>query len=548
MSPARTDARSLRRTAAVALLVTAAGLPFARAEDVRDDPVFFRKPDRETAADIRNFISLFGNPAPSDRERGRDGLYEIGYWSVPRLLEEMRRDASNVRSNCILVLGRLCDPTHGKLHDDRVVPEMREIVLAEARSEWPPALAALMLGRVRSSEDRTLDALRGALGSRENEQRRIAVGLALGRLARVREVEAGDMLMGILSQRQAMPDVRAAALLALGFFPRRVAEVSPSGDEVPSPVFREALGDTTAGARLSAVLALAISRRDSFHPLFVDRFRNDGDIEVREAALLALAVDRSPETTRLIEGVLTSVKSRGAERRLAAYLLSRRGDADSLQSLLSVVNSPRSAEVAACAVVALASIADPRAVTTVLQKMVDRSSTVRAAAAIAATRFRRDEDLAMAELQIRKRLETGEPDASARYDLKKAEAEIAALREDIRKKARGEPLEPRPAIQWEEGEARGLFATLERDERQAMLDRVNERVREVMGVVGIFPYRPGAESSEDGEGGGPLAGREKRPHSRFGEQYDLDIELRARPYYDLEDIPSYSPTPVPEGR
>ncbi|MHC4820258.1 MAG: HEAT repeat domain-containing protein, partial [Planctomycetota bacterium] len=442
----------------LAALALAAFLPesaIADDRDLGDRPVFFKNPDPETARDIHNFIGLFNNPAPSDRARGRDGLFEIGYWTIPPLLEASGEDAGlPVRSSAILVLGRLQDTENGILRDPRIAPKFRHIVNA-SDGGWPARIATLMLGRIRDGDSEALDAFRRAMASRENEKRKVAVMLALGRLARDHADDVYPMVEDALTRRAPHPNVRWAALLSLGFFHKHVAEVDADGvTYVPSARLQAALDSRSADERLSAVLALALARRDDFHRVFVKLYRKDGDRQVKRAALLALGRKRDEDTTKIIEQALIRVTSHGEERRLAAYLLGRRNDPRALDVLLRTAAAPRAPEVAASAVVALGGLQDDNAVQMVIAKLSDRSATVRAAAAVACTRFRRREDLQTARAALRQRLQRGEHDAATKFDVKQARKEVQRLLDALEA---GEDMNDGPAIEWAEADATNLF-------------------------------------------------------------------------------------------
>jgi HEAT repeat protein len=536
--------RGLLVAAVAAALAAGVAPPAARAgDDAPDGPVFFRSPDGKTAARIRNAIGLFGNPAPSDRQRARDTLAEIGIWSVPPLLEEMKEGSAQIRSNSVLVLFRLPDA--------RALAPLRQACAGDGRGEWPPILAALALGRLRDADPATFRVFREAIASRDNERRKVAVALAGARLARVRAAEALALEESILDGRSSLGDVRDAALLALGFFPASTVELSRDGaGEVPAAPLRAGLKDNTTGTRLSSVLALALARRDAFHPVFAELQRSDGDANVRCAALLAMGARRDDETTAVIARVLESVRSTTAERAMAAYLLVRRADPRALDALVRTATASAAPDVAAAAIVALGDLNDPRATSIVRSKLSDRNAGVRAAAAVACTRLRADADLALAEKDLVARLQQGETDASTRLDMKKALEEIRAIVEERRVRAAGGAPEPRKAPAWSDSEAGDLARSLDRDEKDALLDVVNFRVHQLMGIAGISEYRPGgdpkAANPDTADGvSSTTTNRVRRDHEVRSEPFDLRIELRERPYFTRDDLPEMVSVPQP---
>jgi len=503
--------------------------------------VFFEKPDAATDKKIRSFIILFGSNAPDDRERARDGLFEIGYWSVRPLLDALtaRDDRSvNARCNAVLVLGRL----EQALEDVRALPALRAAVVSDG-SENPAAFAALVLGRLRDGE--ALGPFRDALAERKRESLKTAVLVALGRLARVRGDEAATLLEQAVDRRTSVPLQREAAMLALGLFPRRVAVVSADGaGEVPAPRVRGALEDGSAGMRLSAVLALALSRRDDFYDVFLRVYRDDSDRQVRRAALLALARRRDPATTDVLGDALESTGAGIEVRRMAAYLLAARRDPAALKRLIGVATAASKPELAAAAVVALGGIPEDRAVSLVLGKLDDRSATVRAAAAVGATRFPRTADLLRAVDRLNERLRAGEQDEAARADMTLSRRIVEHELDDRALEAAGQPRRPPlPPQPWTEADAEDLLGLLGRDETQALLDLVNLRVRQVLGVEGLPAYRSPDATLISGKD------RIQREHAVYSDERDLLRELQRRPYYTLEDLPDWARPPIPrEGR
>ncbi len=541
-----------RRLLALALAGAAlAALPVrspALAGGAPDGPVFFREPDPATARDILDAIDLFGDPSPNNRERARDRLYEIGYWSVPRLIEAVREKKGPFKSNSLLVLGRI--------GDRRAIPDMRDEVKDDP-SEWPPAIAALMLGRLKDDGDATFAAFRAAFASGENDKRRVGMCLALAKLHRKRGADCLPMLEQVLDAKAANPFVHHAALLALGFFRSRVVEALADGSGFqPSARLRAALADKDTGMRHSAILALALAYNNSFHPLFVNAFKGDGDHQVRLAALLALGRNREPATTALIATALESTASNGAEQRMAAYLLSRRtellkGDEKTLNALHQVATAPRAPEVAAAAVVALGGVDDPRVLPLLLAKLGDRTATVRAAAAVAATRLVGSEDLKKAREALQRRVQLGETDESAKADMQMAASEIEKILKDRDDVANGLTPKERPPVSWLEADAKDLFLVLGRDERQRLFDLVNHRAIQVLDIDGMFEYRPIYDPTEQAESLGTTGSagaslRPKRPYPHYTDQYDVRVELARRPYFVPEqDDPDAPTVPLP---
>ena len=548
MSERPTDRRRAAvRIALFAALAAIAGPPPVLAGDGSGDrPVFFRQPDAETARDIRKSIERFDLPSARDREQARDRLFDIGYWTVEPLVDTVVHKQASFRSNALLVLGRLDDP--------RALPVARA-TLRDNVAEWPPAIAALVLGTMRDGDSEALDAFKQALASRENEKRKIAVVLALGKLHRVHPGRGAVLIEEVLAAPTATPFVHYAAVLALGFHRNRVSEPAPDGNGfVPSARLRAALADPREGMRLSAVLALALSPQDSFRPVFLERFREDGDKDVRLVSLLALGRpgNPDPEITALIAAVLESTKPSDAERRLAAYLLQVRADPAARDALIRTANAPRSTEVAASAVLALAGLDDPRARDLIFSKLSASSATVRAAAAIALTRLKTMEDLSRARVAIAKRLEIGEPDGKCKFDMQLAADEIVKCMRDIQDRAQGIEPKPRPSPPWEEADAKDLFDTLGRTHRERVFDFVNARARQVLGVASLLDYRPRSEPdfstpTLDGQGGGGGGRRAMRENGAIGEPRDLEVELLRRPYFAPEDDPEGAPAAVPKG-
>ena len=520
--------------------------PPARAEGA-DRPVFFRDPDPATARAIDRAIGRFGDPSPNNRETGRDELFDIGYWTVNPLHGVVEEKGSQFRCNSLLVLGRLADPRSSGL---------LRAVAGEEKTEWPPVFAALMLGRMRDASDAAMAVYGRALDVPQNDKRRAAVALSLGKIHRRRAVEGGDLLERILDAPTPNPAVHYAALLALGFYRSRVAEPSADGASwVPSRRIADALGDSREGMRYSAVLALALSRLDGFETIYRRAFEDDGDKRVRLAALLALGKPREAaddSVTDLLTSVLESPRVTGQERTMAAYLLALRKDPRSVDALLRTANSPRSADVSAAAVVALGGIADPRVADLLVSRMSHPSPTVRAAAAVASVELVETADLKRLREILMRRLEQGETSEEAKFDMTAALDEIGKILRDREDARNGLPVKRRPPPEWFQEDSMDLFLRLGRTHREAVLDAANLRVLEVLGIDSLFPYRPTVDGAPPaGEGGLGSATRFRREHSVYLEQYDLRNDFDRRPFYTPEDYPDEGgpAAPVPrDGR
>jgi HEAT repeat protein len=539
----------LRRGLLAGLAAAAlASLPGARPASAQDEgPIVFTRPDRETARDIDDAIDRFGDPSPNNRERARDRLFDIGFWAAEALRGTLQERKSQFRTNSLLVLGRLGDA--------RSIPDMRRILPED--DEWPPAVAALMLGRLKDASQPTFEAFRGALESDKKDKKKVAVCLALAKLHRRRGEECVPPLERILDADVANPAVHHAALLALGFFRSRIAEARPDGSGFgPSARIRAALADRDSGMHHSAVLALAMSYNNSFHPIFVDRFLHDGDKEVRLASLLSLGRNRDTETTKLLVRVLEDATANGGEREMAAYLLGRRAadlkaEPAARDSLVAIASAPRSPDLGAACLVALGAVDDPRVPELLRNRLGAPSSTIQAAAAVASIRLRRTEDLQKAQEAILRRLKAPVSDDGAKANMKAAADEIGAILKDREDAAKGLAVKERPVPEWKEADSGDLFTVLERDERQRLFDLVNHRVVQVLGIDGLFPYRPKYDPNEPAEGlGGPGTGgnqlRPRREHSVFFDQYDVRVELARRPYFlPSQDDPDVAPIPIP---
>jgi HEAT repeat protein len=547
LSAARTDRRALALALAAAALAAAPGTAPARAGD-DSFPVFFRDPDRRTAEDIRKAINTFASPSPNDRERGRNLLFDIGYWTVPPLLETMEEKKSQFRTNAILVVMRLLDP--------RPLPAIRR-VLRDGEQEWPPAIAALALGKYRDDTEEGFGLLRKSLADRENDKRRVACCLALAKLHRRRGPDCWPELERALDARAPKVAVESAAVLALGFFRGRVAEADPGGAGfVPTKRILAALRDRRSDLRLSAVLAMSVAYNNSFHEHFLRAWR-DSDREVRGAALLALGRNLEPATTDFLVEVLGNTDTSNAEKRMAAYLLSRRPDAlkgnrRALDGLHRAATSGKDDDLAAAAVIALAGVEDD-AVGGVLARMLGHpSSTVRAAVAVGSVRLRSGRDLETVRDALVRRVEAGETDRAARTDMKLAIEEIGRILKDRKDAAEGKAVEPREPPPWEEADAQDLFLEMGRSERQRTFDLVNLRAIQVLGIEGLMPYRPTYDPDEPasglGGGGGGAGGAFDHRNSagQVLDQYDLRVELARRPYFvPEEDDPDAPAVPLP---
>lgn len=524
----------------VATLAIALAASPAIADGTRDPdrPVFFRAPDARTAGAIRDAIHFFGSPSPNIREKARDDLFDIGWWTVERLADTVREGGQGHRSNAILVLGRLGDP--------RALGPLREAVRSDAAGEWPPTLAALMLGRMRDADDRTLASFREALKSKEIDKRRIGIALALARFARRKGPESAALLEEILDAPAPTPAVHHAALFALGFFRDRVAEPTADGTGlVPRKRFLDALGSSREDVRLSAALALAISRLDVVEDVCRDLLQSDGNPEVKRAALMVLGKPRErpdPKVTDLLVQVLEGTRPSREERDAAAYLLGLHRDPRSLDALKAVAGSNRSSDLAAAAVVAIGGIEDPGVPDLLIGKLGHPTPAVCAAAAAAATRLRNPEALQRVRAALARRIQQGVSDSGARADLRLAVEEIGRILKDLEDARAGRPVADRSPPAWSSEDLRRLDRTY----RQSLLDLANLRAAQVLNIAWMADYRPpGGPSLPDG-GGGPFDGGSVGPREvRLSEPYDLAVEFGHRPLYTAEDDPDEARPPVP---
>jgi HEAT repeat protein len=534
------------------LLLAAALAPAAAADDAPSAPsqggVFFRDPDSETSARLKELVSRMATDSVLDRENLRRELETIGYWSVDPLVDALAHLEPPKQCTSVLVLDAI--------GDRRALEPLRSAVVRETSHPYIAAFATLSLGRFRDAA--AIPAFRTAAKTTKSmDMLKAAVPLAL---AKIRTDEARVLVLERLHTKDQKEPVRSAALLALGFFP----ECAFAGNApAPSDDLAAALAVTNRrrGERQAALLGflVAAEARGDVKAALRDLLAAESAPEVVRLLLLGLSRSSDADVTELIA---QAAARQGDERvrEMAADLLYDRVDAATKAVVIQVARADSSARLRASCVLALGRLADDDARRLVVEKLIDKSPLVRAAAVVALTRCDTDAARTAAIAAIEPRLKHGETNDDVRADLEKARALLARERSDV---------------EWTEVGARVLFKDMALSYVQRLLHEVNLRMMASLDLTKIqnlqtdseiVPSGPPSQPGDPGEPGGgtdpgegdgqlpggphdgpPASGDAPAPGvartSQYQELRDLKVELRRRPYFAAEDLPPPTTTP-----
>jgi HEAT repeat protein len=554
----------MRRTLALFLLVAVCA-PAARGGDEPSAPsqggVFFREPDSETAARIKDLIGRMATDSVQDRENLRRELESIGFWTVEPLVEVVTRsDKFEPPKQCTSVL------VLDAIGDRRAIDPMRAAVARETSHPYIAAFSTLSLGRFRDAP--SIPVFRTAARTTKSmDMLKAAVPLAL---AKIRTDEARDLLLERVRLRGQKERVQSAALLALGFFP----ECAFAGNAAaPGAELSAALAVTNnrrRGERQAALLGflVAAEARGDVKPALRDLLAAEKAPEV--VRLLLLGLSRSPDAD--VTEILAQAAARQGDERvreMAADLLYDRVDAATKPVVMQVARADSSARLRAACVLALGRLVDEDVRRLLVEKLTDTSPLVRASAAVALTRRNEDGLRQAAIAAIEPRLKHGETNGDVRADFEAARAVLAGERTDVR---------------WTEVGPRVVFGDMALTYVQRLLREVNLRAMAAIDLAKIqnlqtdseiAPQGPpsagdpgepgeapgggddGGVDPGDGDGppvppndGGPSPADKPVPGvartSQYQELRDLKVELRRRPHFTIEDLPP--PTTTPGGR
>jgi len=406
-------------SAAALLLAAPAGRASADGDPVEEAPsrLFFREADADTTVRISELISKMPTNSVSDRTRARRELEAIGYWAVDPLVDAVIKREAPFRCDAILVLDAL--------RDRRAVEALRAVVLKEAAQQYVSGFAALALGRFHDAG--AVEVFRAALRSPKSmDMFRAAAPFAL---VKIHTSEARELVIDRVRVPGAKDPARTAALLSLGFFP----EAALAGDGVrPGLDLMVGLASKSRGERQAALLAflVAAQARGDSKPFLREHLATERAPDVARICLIGLS--RSPDAD-VTELLAKTVERQGAQsvRETAADLLVDRVDAAAKPSIMQTARVATSARLRAACVLALGRLDDEDARRLVVEKLVDQSPLVRAAAAVALTRAHapasRIEGLAAVEARIKR----GESNEEVRANLEKARSLLAGERSDV---------------------------------------------------------------------------------------------------------------------
>lgn len=528
----------------VAALVLAAGGRTAAVADgaqgadgaASDEPgreIFFRAPDRATAERIADLIVQATADSVASRKAARAELEALGHWSVAPLVAALSpKTEPPIRCASALVLDAI--------GDRRALGPLREALLRETSHPLVGAFVALALGRAGDAD--AVPVFREALRNPRNlDMLRAAVPLAL---ARVRGAESRELLQSLLADGDAKEPVTAARFLALGFFGD--AALDPSGTRPAPPLAAAIEKGKRRGERQAALLAFLVAtarRREGKEYLAQVLDAEDKPDVVRVALIGYSSFDGADVTERLAK--VAAGSSADSVREVACDLLVRRADAAAKPTLLRILASPQSARLRASAMLALAAIDDDECRDVLLERLrADKAPSVKAAAAVGATRSASKATREEAARRIDARLRVGEPDAGARAVFQLARSVLAGERTDV---------------EWPEPGPDALFSETSLPYERRLLRAVNRRAEACLDLAKIHNLQNDTEikagggtdlpgSGDDGGDGGDDGGFPDAPNpgdtpigaqrtSAWQELRDLKIELERRPYFGASDLP-----------
>ncbi|MEN8149005.1 MAG: HEAT repeat domain-containing protein [Planctomycetota bacterium] len=483
----------MRSAAAPVLVLIAALAAVAPAPARGDRPVFFDEPDPVTRSVLDSALEDLRGNSITDHTRGRETLQEIGYWAVAPLAALLRDGSSIEKRNAALALGVIGDP--------RGIPPLTRSAKND-RHQYVPAFCSLQLGRF--GDPSTLPALEQMLKDHSREDRRVGAVLSV---AKIRDAESFDLLVKV-ARTDPGERTRRTALFCLGFFRDR-ALVKEDGKLVPIPILAKALRSSNERLRRAALLAIALLGHRDLRPLYEKAARSgEGDPTIRSIGLLTLARFPDRDVTVLLLKALVDHRSPETVRVTAALLLMDRKHAEARDRLLKLV--PPDYKLRAAVTLALSNFEDPEVVEVILARLGDHKDQVRVAAAIAISRFTKEEHRRRAIERITAILRMGGLDEDVRFNLKRS-----------RRVLQGE--EPPGEFQYLGN--RNYVEDMTKDVEEKLLDLVNKEARDVLGIEGLTPLRATA-----------VKDRFRVDDSR-SELRDLMAHLDHHPYFEPDDIP-----------
>lgn len=537
-------------------LLALLGAPGASADGGDAPPeVFFREPDRDTAARIGELISQMATGSVLDRTKSRRALESIGYWSVNPLADALADMEPPRQTAAVLVLDAIADA--------RAVPALRAAVARETSHRYIAAFAALSLGRFRDAA--SLDALRAASRTTKSmDMLKAAVPFAA---AKIRTDEAREIVLERARQPGAREPVRSAALLALGFFP----DAAIVSGHKPGPELAAGLASKRRGEREAAVLAfvMASAAHGDVSAFLRNLLAAEPAPDVADAILLGLSRSPHADVTELLAETATR-QGDDDVREFAADLLLDRVDAATKARVMKLAQGASSARLRAACVLALGPLEDEDAARLVTDRLTDNAPLVRAAAAVALTRRKAPGAREAGLAAIEPRLRQGEGNDDVRENLENARAILSGERTEVR---------------WKDLGGSTLFSDMSLGYERRLLRAVNLRAMACLDLAKIHNLQTdveiattgppssgggdgprgggadggageGGEGEGPGDGGAPGSGGLPLPGgggsegasavartSQYQELRDLKVELLRRPYFGASDLPAPPTTP-----
>lgn len=467
----------------------------ARGGDAPPDPVFFKNPDKVTRRLIDDALELLKNQPISDHTRGRAELVEIGYWTVPPLIDLLRDGSSSERRNAVLALGTILDRR-------AILPLLKT---AENDSNlFVPSFAALVVGKFESPE--SLPRLDGLVKERKKDVRRLA---ALLSIAKLHTDQSYDILERVALSRD-LTILRETAIFCMGFYRDRALVRGEGGVAEPCLALKKALASSQVELQRSALLAVALLGHRDLKDLYLEfaHWRQDQDLQL--LALLALGRFPDEDVTRLYLNRLTSQNSPERVKLMAAMMMKDRKDPKILDELRRL--EPQDKGVKAALTLTLSNYQDEETVNKLIQRLSDNSNQVRGAAAIGLSRLT-DPDLKALAIRAITTILQGRAAivSDVRHNMELARTVLRTG------KKQGE-------FMWLGNQE---FAdALPKDIEERVLDYVNGEVERVLGVTSLQP-----------EKALPRPGNRREVNDQASDLRDLQVWLERYPYFESFDIP-----------
>ncbi|HKV39232.1 MAG TPA: HEAT repeat domain-containing protein [Blastocatellia bacterium] len=314
-------------------------------------------------AAVTRLVNALRDPDLVVRYYAAEALVGVGEPAVPQLTGIFKSGRYVERERAARILARIGRPS---------VEPMSEVVQDKATSPELRAAAARVLGFI--ADPRAIDPLLGLLSDQRYFVREQA-STALGRIG----APALDKLVEMAGSKT--PATREAAVAALGaacigiihgLTPGADQDSDPAGVDLAVKTIVDALGDSNAGVRSAAVIALGETLSKQAVPPLMSIIRDESST-LRGEAAVSLGKLGKWAVPSLIAAL---ADSRPSVRMLSAQALGDIRPIDAVPALIQAVSNVNSGDRAE-AIDALGKIGDVRAVEPIIQAMQGGSTNIR---------------------------------------------------------------------------------------------------------------------------------------------------------------------------